>query len=316
MRRVGAAAAVIVALGGCKQIIGYESPTVIGAAAACKDGVKDFGETDVDCGGETCPACADGKRCSVGADCEDKVCKGGACEAPTCHDGTKNGKETDVDCGGPACPKCSAGEACGAGSDCVGGICTAGKCASSCTDNAKDGAETDVDCGGGTCPGCAIGKDCAKNTDCDSGICTGGKCADFVVWAESFGPSGGASNLVGLGVDVTGDTVIAANFMGAASFGGPTYTADNQGFAFARYDSSGKHLWDAGFPGGSTFLTSLYLDAFGMSTSGAFAAAGTFGANLDLGHSDTFSGCIGWPKARRSPGKDSRSANRLGAGPA
>ncbi len=33
-------------------------------------------------------------------------------------------------------------------------------------------------------------------------------------------------------------------------------------------------------------------------------------------HSDTFSGCIGWPKARRSPGKDSRSANRLGAGPA
>jgi hypothetical protein len=36
----------------------------------------------------------------------------------------------------------------------------------------------------------------------------------------------------------------------------------------------------------------------------------------NFGHSDTFSGCIGWPKARRSPGKDSRSANRLGAGPA
>ncbi len=39
-------------------------------------------------------------------------------------------------------------------------------------------------------------------------------------------------------------------------------------------------------------------------------------ASSESWHSDTFSGCIGWPKARRSPGKDSRSANRLGAGPA
>jgi hypothetical protein len=42
----------------------------------------------------------------------------------------------------------------------------------------------------------------------------------------------------------------------------------------------------------------------------------TPGTTYYFRHSDTFSGCIGWPKARRSPGKDSRSANRLGAGPA
>jgi hypothetical protein len=63
---------------------------------------------------------------------------------------------------------------------------------------------------------------------------------------------------------------------------------------------------------------------FGL-TDGAHWLCGTFTTADDLGfvsntqynwHSDTFSGCIGWPKARRSPGKDSRSANRLGAGPA
>ena len=39
-----------------------------GAPASCMDGVKDDGETDVDCGG-SCPSCADGKSCAKDADC-------------------------------------------------------------------------------------------------------------------------------------------------------------------------------------------------------------------------------------------------------
>lgn len=50
----------------------------------CTDGIQNGDETDVDCGGSTCPAC------------------------PSCTDGVQNQGETGVDCGGPcaACPTC------------------------------------------------------------------------------------------------------------------------------------------------------------------------------------------------------------------
>ena len=284
VRGIGAAAVVVVGLGGCDQIIGYQTPVIIDAATACANGIKDFGETGVDCGGGTCPPCADGMDCKVDSDCTSNLCLDGSCATPTCHDGVQDGQETDVDCGGPVCPPCHAGETCKLGRDCVSDICTGGICQLSCTDNVKDGDETDIDCGGSVCPPCAIGKMCLKNSDCQSGICTAGVCADFLVWAESFGPTGGGSTLVGLGVDAAGDAVLGATFGGEANFGGATYDALNEGVAFARYDPSGTHLWDAGFPGGSTFQESLTLDAFAVSPSGAFVGAGTFAdATLNFG---------------------------------
>lgn len=39
----------------------------------------DAEETDVDCGGPFCPACADGLGCLVGSDCES-----GRCEVSLC----------------------------------------------------------------------------------------------------------------------------------------------------------------------------------------------------------------------------------------
>lgn len=40
----------------------------------CSNGVKDGVETDVDCGGGTCPDCASGKLCKVGTDCVSNIC--------------------------------------------------------------------------------------------------------------------------------------------------------------------------------------------------------------------------------------------------
>ncbi|MBI2389250.1 MAG: hypothetical protein HYV09_06515 [Deltaproteobacteria bacterium] len=97
-------------------------------APTCTDGSKNGGETDVDCGGGTCPKCPTGKSCGGVADCESAVCTSGVCAAATCSDGVKNGTETDVDCGG-ACPSCEIGKKCSGAGDCATGMCTASTCA-------------------------------------------------------------------------------------------------------------------------------------------------------------------------------------------
>src|SRR5690242_17769837 len=50
----------------------------------CMNGVKDGSETDVDCGGGTCPTCIDGKKCNQDPDCTEKNCVAGVCAIPTC----------------------------------------------------------------------------------------------------------------------------------------------------------------------------------------------------------------------------------------
>jgi hypothetical protein len=153
-----------------------DADTLTCVANQCADHQKDGGETDIDCGGPACPACADGKGCMIGADCADLVCSGTShtCSAPTCSDGVKNGTETDVDCGG-SCSGCGPGSACSVDADCKGGLCTGGTCQPTCTDGVKNGSETDVDCGG-SCSACGNGLHCGVAADCQSGVCTGGVC--------------------------------------------------------------------------------------------------------------------------------------------
>lgn len=76
------------------------------AAARCTNKVLEPPETDVDCGGGVCPACATGKKCGGNADCASKICAGGLCAAPRCDDGAQNGDETGIDCGGATCAPC------------------------------------------------------------------------------------------------------------------------------------------------------------------------------------------------------------------
>jgi Sulfatase-modifying factor enzyme 1 len=102
-----------------------------GPAGGCHDGVMDGNETDVDCGGSSCPACPEGDLCATGNDCTTDSC--GAimtdagtehrCFPATCMDHIKNGNETDVDCGGGTCPACLVGKECLVTSDCVSDIC-------------------------------------------------------------------------------------------------------------------------------------------------------------------------------------------------
>lgn len=49
--------------------------------ATCFDGAKNGEETDVDCGGQTCSACSDGRACNKNSDCFSQVCKNGICQA-------------------------------------------------------------------------------------------------------------------------------------------------------------------------------------------------------------------------------------------
>ncbi len=51
----------------------------ISDAPTCDDGVKDQDETDVDCGGVTCPGCAIDQVCVLDGDCISKRCDAGYC---------------------------------------------------------------------------------------------------------------------------------------------------------------------------------------------------------------------------------------------
>jgi hypothetical protein len=152
-------------------------------AATCSDGIKDGNETDVDCGGGTCPPCADTKDCKVGSDCVDKVCSGNplTCQAPTCSDGVQNGQETDVDCGGPTCDAqgktCALGKRCGTGADCTDDTCTSNVCVTAgngaaCTSNAEcTSGVCDINGTGNCCAASCVGGACGA-TSCDtSGAC-------------------------------------------------------------------------------------------------------------------------------------------------
>jgi alpha-tubulin suppressor-like RCC1 family protein len=172
----------------------------VGDAPNCTDSLRNGTETDVDCGGASCPSCADGSVCTAGSDCLSGVCTRGMCMAASCTDRLKNGTETDTDCGGASCSPCADGDACTARGDCLSGVCTDGICmAPSCTDRAKNGTETAIDCGGASCPPCADGRGCAVAADCQSGVCTGGVCAvsscgDGVVQAPEACDDGNSSN--------------------------------------------------------------------------------------------------------------------------
>ena len=52
----------------------------------CRDGAHNGTETDVDCGGGTCPRCSDGQTCQDANDCRSGTCRGGQCGTCTLKD--------------------------------------------------------------------------------------------------------------------------------------------------------------------------------------------------------------------------------------
>ena len=163
-------------LAGCELM--RVDPTPAPSAPSCSDGIRNQGESAVDCAGPCAARCAEGDDCSSSADCAQGLSCPPAtrrCAPPSCQDGLQNGGETGLDCGG-GCAGCAAGSACQGAGDCVTGICRDGTCAApSCDDLVRNQDETDIDCGG-VCAPCAPGRACALDSDCQSGACQDGSC--------------------------------------------------------------------------------------------------------------------------------------------
>jgi hypothetical protein len=166
---------------------------------SCTDNMKDGSETDKDCGGSSCPPCANSLKCGVDADCQSLNCNGGTCAAASCTDTKQDGTETDVDCGGATCDgqnkTCADNKKCATNADCTNGYCDTSAspkvCKTpTCMDGVQNGNESDVDCGAtcGSAKLCATGSKCGSAADCQSGVCDGTKhCATLADGAACTG---------------------------------------------------------------------------------------------------------------------------------
>ena len=155
-------------------------------ADTCGNKKRDGRETDADCGGGSCGACAEGKQCSLNSDCALGYCVSGRCSATNhCADGVVDGDETGIDCGGTRCKPCGNKQGCILPRDCASGYC--GKTAASgadfgtcvqnhCKSGVRDADEGGIDCGGKDCDKCELKTRCAVNSDCRSGVSDGTFC--------------------------------------------------------------------------------------------------------------------------------------------
>jgi hypothetical protein len=139
----------------------------------CEDGLKNSDESDVDCGGLTCPGCVGGKKCGGDPDCSISAhhCVNGTCCSSSCMGAclycNDNGQCTNAPPGYPN-PACAPNKACGVtgapcagkhgvgcdplnfGEDCISGMCTVGV---------------------NTCAQGGIGSPCSDGGDCITANC-------------------------------------------------------------------------------------------------------------------------------------------------
>ncbi|MBI3033547.1 PEGA domain-containing protein [Candidatus Woesearchaeota archaeon] len=158
-------------------------------STSCQNGVKDEGETDIDCGGRCSDQCGNMMKCRNNDDCQSSYCAlNQTCYQPTCYDKVRNGNESGTDCGGRACRACESGNECNSDSDCRSNHCISGMCTNqtstdTCSNSKIDYGETDIDCGG-VCASvknkkCEDGKTCTNETDCQSEKCIANTCASI-----------------------------------------------------------------------------------------------------------------------------------------
>ena len=141
------------------SIAGFTTMIPSRTCVSCSDSVKNGDETAIDCGGDTCGRCNDGKDCRFPADCKSDQCEitavGQTCTS--CVNTIKDGVETGPDCGGSQCQKrCSNDVSCLVDGDCMTDKCDTNtfKCrdltnseraAILCYNSQTGNGETDVD---------------------------------------------------------------------------------------------------------------------------------------------------------------------------
>ena len=198
-----------------------DADSLLCVASQCTDHQQDGNETDVDCGGGTCPPCADTERCVVATDCQSGSCNGGVCTACS----------SDANCGG-ATPAC----------DTTTGVCE--QC--SATNNTECSGSTAVcDTTIDTCVQCTQasqcttppGNGCADATHVYAAACTTDTCSY----------STGAVCTNGCYQDVCNGT-------------GPSYDGDATGPASGSLDKEANLDPSVGFEAASTPITvDVYL---------------------------------------------------------
>ncbi len=236
-------------------------------AATCTNGSRDGTETDVDCGGTSCPACADGKACTAPADCVDGVCNG-TCQPPSCTDAIQNGAETGVDCGGGTCPACADGSGCKSGTDCTSGSCSPMKVclAPSCTDMVKNGDETGTDCGGSCTTKCEPGSGCKTDADCNNVRCDVGKTNLCLPPSSSDGLQNGTETDVdcGGGAPTNAQPCALGKKCGAADANCTTKACNYAGKCVESPSCKVQHGGDTCGPPGATESCCISLPAPGL----------------------------------------------------
>lgn len=146
-----------------------------GGQIQCNDAVKNGSETDVDCGGASCPTkCGNAKACSAGADCVSGSCADGVC--------------CDVACNG-TCQACNLVNKVGMCSPIVAGV-------DNSPANTCNGANT---CVNGACKktagqACAVAGDCASNF-CADGVCCNSTCNGVCKSCAQAGSVGTCTNV-------------------------------------------------------------------------------------------------------------------------
>lgn len=71
----------------------------------CSDGKRNGNETDIDCGGPTCPQCGNGRTCAKNTDCSTSLCGDGRGQGGVCASCTNDGV-----CGSDANGQCLCNE--------------------------------------------------------------------------------------------------------------------------------------------------------------------------------------------------------------
>ncbi|WP_437282022.1 hypothetical protein WME90_16115 [Sorangium sp. So ce375] len=177
------------ASGGCAALAGLEDGYYVlgangggggaGGGDACDDGTRNNEETDVDCGGSTCPQCEIAKACAAAEDCTsgfcaDGVCCNAACDADcdACTAALKESGDEDGTCG-PSKAEAECGEA-----TCSEGVATSRGACDGASVECAPGEETECeefacDPEANACfTECAEDAHCARCHECnDDGAC-------------------------------------------------------------------------------------------------------------------------------------------------
>ena len=146
----------------CNTSLPLDTPDLtvpVGFGPSCSNGIQDGNETDVDCGGQTCPACVGEKMCAHATDCQSGVCTNNICGAGIAVEDMEGPPDM-------AMLMCSTGTA-------------------NCDGNAANGCETNTATDAKNCGAC--GKTCpVMQPTCVGGQCTNAKPQVLLVAAPGF----------------------------------------------------------------------------------------------------------------------------------